>query len=148
MTDPKQNEPYIDWVVQTLNANERLKQIPSLWQNGSLKLYPLGAPKNEALPLIWFTTLSVSDKDERTLADFKNLAYEAEMQFNVMTSSFNFTRELANIIYGELDSKVRPFERVITSYCDKPIFEKSESESDAQEVIYQAAIRATITFTR
>ena len=72
MTDPKQNEPYIDWVVQTLNANERLKQIPSLWQDGSLKLYPLGAPKNETLPLIWFTTLSIGDKDTRTLADFKN----------------------------------------------------------------------------
>lgn len=148
MTDPKQNEPYIDWVVQTLNANERLKQIPSLWQNGSLKLYPLGAPKNETLPLIWFTTLSIGDKDTRTLADFKNLAYEAEMQFNVMTGSFNFTRELANIIYGEFDSKVRPYERVITAYCDKPIFSKSESESDAQEVIYEAAVRATITFTR
>ena len=142
------NEPYIDWISSTLNANARLAEIPSLHKDGALKLYHLEPPKNEELPLIWLATIAVSDKDARTLKDANNLSFEADVQFTVMSQSFDMAQEVSNLIYEEFNAKIRPAERVVLCRCEKPIFDKSEAESDAQETIFQGAIRAKIFYTK
>lgn len=141
-------EPYIDWIFSTLNANARLAEIPGLHKDGALKLYHLEPPKNEELPLIWLATIAVSDKDARTLKDANNLSFEADVQFTVMSQSFDMAQEVSNLIYEEFNAKIRPAERVVLCRCEKPIFDKSEAESDAQETIFQGAVRAKIFYTK
>lgn len=144
MTD----EPYVDWIFSTLNANARLAEIPSLHKDGTLKLFHLEPPKNEELPLIWLAAISVVDKDARTLKDADNLSFEADVQFMVMTQSADMANEVSNIIYNEFNAKVRPTEKVVLCRCEKPIFEKYEAESDTQEAVFQGALRAKIFYTK